>query len=224
MSITNIFWENRKSKKQPYYLYIIWSNHLQSHLCCHDDIILILCKFYPHYWQFVRGSSPSRIATSADRISISWCHHHRRILFVKGQLCDVGCFFVVNLNKLLNGQSSCRWFEMPWRSCDFTLIWLNDPKITRSSSPCQIIVPVSCDPWSWRAKSCIIKFISNLLHRTLILNITATSDCYVMVQWHNSIKIYMYIFVLSVQWCLVLAKLVAEATSISSARYLWSSL
>ena len=27
-------------------------------------------------------------------------------------------FFVVNLNKLSNKQSSCWWFEMPWHSCD----------------------------------------------------------------------------------------------------------
>ena len=31
---------------------------------------------------------------------------------------DVWCLFVLNLNKLRNKQSNCRWFEAPWRTCD----------------------------------------------------------------------------------------------------------
>ena len=30
--------------------------------------------------------------------------------------------FVVTLNKLSNKQSSCRWFETPWRSCEVTVM------------------------------------------------------------------------------------------------------
>ena len=31
---------------------------------------------------------------------------------------ELDIFFNVNLNELLNKQSSCRWFAMPWRPCD----------------------------------------------------------------------------------------------------------
>ena len=38
-------------------------------------------------------------------------------------------FFVVSMKKLLNAQIICQWFEMPWHSCDITVMhweWIND--------------------------------------------------------------------------------------------------
>ena len=34
-------------------------------------------------------------------------------------------FFVVSLNKLFNKQLGCQWFEMPWCSCDVTIIYFD---------------------------------------------------------------------------------------------------
>ena len=34
---------------------------------------------------------------------------------------ELWCFFVLSLNKLLNKQSSCWWFERPWSSCDISV-------------------------------------------------------------------------------------------------------
>ena len=38
------------------------------------------------------------------------------------------CFFIICLNKTLNKQFSCRWFEMPWRfDVFFSTVRLNKP-------------------------------------------------------------------------------------------------
>ena len=51
-------------------------------------------KHFPHYWPIVKG-----------------IHH-----------LEFDVFFVVSLNMLLNKQSSCWWFEMPWHSCNITVM------------------------------------------------------------------------------------------------------
>ena len=33
-------------------------------------------------------------------------------------------FYDVSMNRLLNKQSSCRWFEIPWHACDVTVMWV----------------------------------------------------------------------------------------------------
>ena len=38
---------------------------------------------------------------------------------------DLCCFFVVSLNKLLNKHWRCLWFEMPWHSCNITVMFIN---------------------------------------------------------------------------------------------------
>ena len=43
-------------------------------------------------------------------------------LITKGQLYGAWYFLVVSLNRLLNKQSSCWCFEMPWHSCDVTVM------------------------------------------------------------------------------------------------------
>ena len=54
---------------------------------------------------------------------------------------DLDTFFAVRLNKLWNKQSSCRWFEMAWSSCDKIVMELNwhciprDFEISHGSRP-----------------------------------------------------------------------------------------
>ena len=52
-----------------------------------------------------------------------------------------------SINELLNKQSSCRWFETPWRACDVTVmyetrqaenyLWLSIIQV-QSRDPCHI--------------------------------------------------------------------------------------
>ena len=44
---------------------------------------------------------------------------HRRILLTKGRML---WSFAISSNKLSQKQSSCRWLEMPWRSCNVTVM------------------------------------------------------------------------------------------------------
>ena len=44
----------------------------------------------------------------------------------KGTVMRGLVIFFASQNKLLNKQSICRWFEMPWCSCDFTVIFVLD--------------------------------------------------------------------------------------------------
>ena len=41
----------------------------------------------------------------------------------RGRFEELWCSIVVNLNKLLNKQSSWRCFETSWRSCDINIMW-----------------------------------------------------------------------------------------------------
>ena len=43
-------------------------------------------------------------------------------------------FFAVNLNRLLGKQSSCQWVEMPWCSCDVTVMTHSLDEFHRSLS------------------------------------------------------------------------------------------
>ena len=40
---------------------------------------------------------------------------------------NIDVFFDVGLNKLLNTQPSYQWFEMPWGSCEVSLIYIFIP-------------------------------------------------------------------------------------------------
>ena len=68
-------------------------------------------KSFPYYWPRMRGVHRSKVASNAKVL----------------QSFDV--FFVVSLDKLVNKQSSFQWFEMPWRSCDVTLMTTEDSNI-----------------------------------------------------------------------------------------------
>ena len=47
---------------------------------------------------------------------------HWWIPLPKAGNAELWCFLAFCLNKLLNKQSSCQWFEMPWCSCDITVM------------------------------------------------------------------------------------------------------
>ena len=67
-----------------------------------------MCKLFPHYLPFVRGIHQSTID-----------------LFHKASVMHSSdASFVIHLNKLLNRQSSCQWFQMPWCSCDITVMMI----------------------------------------------------------------------------------------------------
>ena len=69
---------------------------------CHDMEAL----FSSHYWPFVRGIHRSQVDFPSQG-PIVW---------------NFGVFFVVCLNKLLNKQSNCGWFEMLQSSCEIAVI------------------------------------------------------------------------------------------------------
>ena len=70
----------------------------------HDDVMVR--KRFPSYWPFVRGIHRSPV-NSPHNWSVT-------------QSSDV--LFAVSPDKLQNKQSSCQWFETPWRSCDITVL------------------------------------------------------------------------------------------------------
>ena len=53
---------------------------------------------------------------------------HRNVFCIPGRLCgestatELWCFGASHLSTMLNKPTSCRWFEMPWRSCDVSVI------------------------------------------------------------------------------------------------------
>ena len=59
--------------------------------------------FFLHYWSFVRGICWSPLGS----------------LINYQQSFD---FSIVSLNKLLNKELGCKWFEMSWRSCSFIVM------------------------------------------------------------------------------------------------------
>ena len=69
----------------------------------HDDIMI--WKNFLHHWPFQRRNHWSPFDSPP-----------------KGPAMEFDFFFDDSLNKLLNKQSSCQWFEMPWSSCYFTVI------------------------------------------------------------------------------------------------------
>ena len=83
--------------------------------------------------------TPKNLLTQFSYWGPSWCHHREThhwpfSMGIHQPSVDSphraritqsfnACFFDVGLNKLLKDQSSCRWFQMSWRSCDATLMW-----------------------------------------------------------------------------------------------------
>ena len=62
-----------------------------------------------------------------------WSRHHMEMFSAllslsvensveRDRYVELWCFVNSSLNRLLNKQSSCRWFELPWRSCDLTVM------------------------------------------------------------------------------------------------------
>ena len=58
---------------------------------------VVTWKRFPHYWPFVRGFHQSSVDSPTKNLDDS---------------------FNVSIDKLFNKQSSCRWFETPWRHCN----------------------------------------------------------------------------------------------------------
>ena len=65
---------------------------------------------FPHYWPFEREIPWSPVVARING-PIMWSF-------------DV--LFVVNFNRLLNKQLSCQWFQIPWCSCDVTVMCYHD--------------------------------------------------------------------------------------------------
>ena len=55
---------------------------------------------------------PAQMASYAENVSIWWRHH----------AIGLDVFLDVRLIKLLEEQSICRYFDMPWNSCDVTVM------------------------------------------------------------------------------------------------------
>ena len=55
-------------------------------------------KYFTHYWAFCEGNPPVTGGFPSQR----------------SEMWSFGGLFEVSLNKLLNKQSSCWWFETPW--------------------------------------------------------------------------------------------------------------
>ena len=70
----------------------------------HDRVITWKC--FPHNWLFFRGNILITDGFLSHMASI------RVLQYIS----------VVGLNKLLNKQSICQWFEMPRHSCDVTIM------------------------------------------------------------------------------------------------------
>ena len=74
-----------------------------------------------------------------------WCDEHGHVFCVKGThwytvtldsphtgpiMWSFDISFVVSLNKLLKKLLSCQWFQMPWYSCDNTVMETHQPQTT----------------------------------------------------------------------------------------------
>ena len=56
---------------------------------------------------------------------LALCTQNPPVIFHKGPVMrSFDKFFVVSLNKLLNKQLRCQWYEPPWHSCDITVIYI----------------------------------------------------------------------------------------------------
>ena len=92
-------------------------------MTAHDDVMA--WKPFPYYWPFVRrihqspGNSPQKQAVMW-RFNVHFVAKLNKALQKVWQSFDV--FFVGSSNKLLNKQSSCLLFDMPWGSCDVIVV------------------------------------------------------------------------------------------------------
>ena len=71
------------------------------------------------------GEFPAQMASNAENVSIWWRHHGNPVMLSIDDLFDVSLNKLpeqVSLNKLFNKQSSCWWFETPWRTCHLGVI------------------------------------------------------------------------------------------------------
>ena len=86
--------------------------------------------FSQHFWLiYLHGANPSRSVVLGGQFSLVLlrCRNAFRIVRhprKRPVMSSSDVFFYVALNKLLNTQSRCRWFEKPWRSCDVTVMAL----------------------------------------------------------------------------------------------------
>ena len=98
-------------------------------------------EFWIWWIQINRLAEP--ISSSME--PITWRHHDVKTLSALLTLCggihrssmrnfDVSC--VARLNKLLNKQSCCRWFDTLWRSCEATVNLLNGTDVLRCIMRC----------------------------------------------------------------------------------------
>ena len=69
----------------------------------HEDIMT--WKHFPHYWPFVRGIMSPVVPPSQRDSNVE--------LWFFSDIC---------LDKWLNKQWNCQWFEMPWYLCDVTVV------------------------------------------------------------------------------------------------------
>ena len=91
-----------------------------------------------HYWPFERGIHWSSVDSSHKGQVINWDSPHKGSVM---RSFDV--FFDVSQNKLLNKQLSCWWSEMPWCSCDITVMRIFIMVTTGMSLGCHWVVTVN---------------------------------------------------------------------------------
>ena len=84
------------------------TDHRHSKSCCDQSSPArrtITRKRFPQYWPFVGGIHRWQLDSSN-----------------KGPIMRGLIFFYTGLNKQLNKQSGCRWFDTPWSLCSVTVI------------------------------------------------------------------------------------------------------
>ena len=95
-----------------------------------DDVTA--CKRIPHYWPFIEGILPKGpyppCLRMADRALLAGYPRYKGNRLGASPhkwtiICSFNVFYVVNQSKLMNTQSSCLWFQTPWR---FPYVMLND--------------------------------------------------------------------------------------------------
>ena len=76
-------------------------------------------------WRRIQGD-PTQRRYDTKTLSVACrCISHRKD---QPMMWSVGNVFSVGINKLLNKQASHRWLEIPWRSYEFTVMNINDPR------------------------------------------------------------------------------------------------
>ena len=81
-------------------------------------------RWIPHTKGQLHGKCFQLMTSSCSTILVLWTNGHRFPLhFVEGQQMQSFMFSsFLRPIKLLNAQSNCQWFEMPWSSCDTTVV------------------------------------------------------------------------------------------------------